>query len=146
MRPSWDETFLRVCEIMKERGTCQRLQVGAAVVKGCRIISTGYNGAPRSLEHCHHDLYNGHAQDDPHLVGGHCANAEHAESNALMVAGERADGATLYSTVSPCLNCMRLAVTAGIKRIVFAEWFRKTEPSKALAAAAGIQLSHVLIP
>lgn len=142
MRPSWDKAFLQICEVMADRGTCQRLQVGSAIVKDNVIISTGYNGAPRGMPHCNHEPLT----VDPHVKNGHCINAEHAERNALLRAGTKSEGATLYSTVSPCLDCLRLCVSAGIKRVVFINWFRESEDSKALAAVAGIQLSQVYYP
>jgi dCMP deaminase len=133
MRPSWDETFLRVAEVLAQRGTCSRLKVGAVLVKDTRIISTGYNGAPAGLRHCDH-------RDGGDMEDGHCSRAEHAERNALLLSRADARGATMYVTASPCLACARMAVTVGVKRIVYAADYQPDVRVDELCAAAGIDL------
>lgn len=133
MRPSWDETFLRVAEVLSQRGTCSRLKVGAVLVKDTRIISTGYNGAPAGLRHCDH-------RDGGDMEDGHCSRAEHAERNALLLSRADARGATMYVTASPCLTCARMAVTVGVRKIVCSSDYRADARVDELCAAAGIEL------
>jgi len=116
MRPSRDEYFAGLARAAAQMSTCPRLHVGAVIVKDRHIISTGYNGAPRGLPHC----------DDVgcELVHNHCIRTVHAEANALISAGfERTNGATLYVTHSPCYNCVKLIINAGIKRVVFVDTY-----------------------
>jgi len=101
------------------RGTCDRKQVGAVIVVDKQVISTGYNGSVRGLPHC---------DDVGHdMVDGHCVRTIHAEMNALAQAAKRGvvvAGATIYTTASPCWDCFRVSVNAGILRFVYAEPYR----------------------
>jgi dCMP deaminase len=99
-------------------GTCPRAAVGALVTKEGRCVSWGYNGAPPGLPHCEHEL------DEP------CTRATHAEANALAFAarqGISTEGGTLYVSVSPCAQCARLLIAAGIRRVVYHEPYRDSE-------------------
>lgn len=113
-RPSWDEYFLKMADHVATRATCDRKHVGAVVVVNKDVISTGYNGSPRGMAHC---------DDVGHLlkvIDGResCLRTLHAESNALDKAGKEAEGGTLYCTVTPCYECAKRIVNAGIKRVV----------------------------
>lgn len=113
-RPSWDEYFLNIAEVVSTRSTCLRRAVGAVLVRDRQILSTGYNGAPRGLPHC---IDVGCLMKDEH-----CVRASHAEMNAIAQAalhGVRVKGATLYCTDKPCLICTKLLINAGIVRIVY---------------------------
>lgn len=115
-RPSFDEYFIKIAEAVAERATCPRKKIGAVIVKNKRIIATGYNGAPRGLPHC--------LDVGCQMVNGHCVRTTHAEQNAVIqcaLHGVSSDGATLYSTVNPCMNCAKILANAGIKRVVFKE-------------------------
>ena len=101
------------------RSTCDRKQVGAVVVRDRMILTTGYNGSIRGLEHCDEA---GHMME-----GGHCVRTIHAEANAIVQAarhGARIEGATVYVTASPCWNCFKMLANAGVRRIVFGEFYR----------------------
>jgi dCMP deaminase len=123
-RPSWDETFSQVAKIISERSTCSRRKVGAVLVRGNRIVATGYNGQPSGQMHC---------------VDGGCprgklsfeevppnsdynqfpCTAIHAEANAIIRAGHAlTEGATIYVTELPCLQCSNLIQGADIARVV----------------------------
>ena len=111
-RAGWDEYFMNVAGEVSTRSTCDRKFVGAVIVRDKTILSTGYNGSVRKLPHCH-DI--GHQMEN-----GHCAATIHAEANAIIQAaknGVRIEGATLYTTASPCWNCFKLKANAGINRI-----------------------------
>jgi dCMP deaminase len=118
-RQSWDEYFMNIATTVASRGTCDRKQVGAVIVRDRTILSTGYNGALGGLPHC---------DDDGHLMeNGHCVRAVHAEANAVCQAaknGVAVAGATVYVTASPCWPCFRLVAAAGITRIVYREEYR----------------------
>lgn len=113
-RPDYDSWFMTIAQTISSRATCRRRQVGALIVVEQHIVSTGYNGAPRGLEHC---LDVGCEMD-----GGHCVRCVHAEMNAIIDAGRsRANGGTLYTTSSPCRACMNAIINVGIGRVVYAE-------------------------
>lgn len=117
-RPSWDEYFMDIAKQVATRATCDRKHVGAVIVKDKVILSTGYNGSPRGMAHCD-DI--GHE-----MVEGHCIRTVHAEANAIAQAaknGVSIDGSTLYTTASPCYDCFKLLINAGIKRIVYGEYY-----------------------
>ncbi|MEX2033036.1 MAG: cytidine/deoxycytidylate deaminase family protein [Candidatus Colwellbacteria bacterium] len=117
-RPSWDEYFIKIAEIIGSRSTCDRAHVGAVITKNNVILSTGYNGAPRGLPHCD-DV--GHE-----LVDGHCVRTVHAEANAIAQAarnGASIEGATIYLTISPCYDCFKMMINSGIKEVVYKEFY-----------------------
>lgn len=123
MRASWDEYFMEIAEIVKTRSTCLRRQVGAVIVKDNRIITTGYNGAPSGTRHCT-DI--GTCQRiEMNIPSGErheLCRALHAEQNAIIQAaniGVSTDGGTLYVTLQPCVICAKMAINAGIKKIVY---------------------------
>lgn len=118
-RVEWDSYFMNIAKVVSTRSTCDRKFVGAVIVRDKTILSTGYNGSIRKLEHCNQV---GHMMDS-----GHCVATIHAEANAIIQAaknGVRIEGAAIYTTASPCWNCFKLIANAGIKRIIFGEFYR----------------------
>lgn len=118
-RASWDEYFMNIAREVATRATCDRKHVGAVIVRDKAILATGYNGSIRGLPHCDEE---GHLMEE-----GHCVRTVHAEANAIVQAarhGARIDEASIYVTASPCWACFRLIANAGIKRIVFGEFYR----------------------
>lgn len=122
-RPSWDDYFMAVAKIIATRGTCDRLYSGAVLVKDNRIISTGYNGAPPGLPHCH-DV--GHLMEE-----GHCVRTIHGEHNVLLQAavqgGTSTIGSTLYTKYNPCIHCCKYVVACGVKRVVITKIYRNSK-------------------
>ncbi len=122
MRPSWDDYFMQISELVKTRSTCIRRQVGATVVLDRRIISTGYNGAPRNTTHCE-DI--GCMREKLGIPSGQrheLCRAIHAEQNAIVQAaysGTSLKGATVYVTCQPCSMCAKTLINSGIVRIVY---------------------------
>ncbi|MFZ5813729.1 MAG: deoxycytidylate deaminase [Bacillota bacterium] len=113
-RPSWDEYFVELAQVVAKRSTCNRRSVGAVLVRDKRILTTGYNGSPPGLPHC--------TDEGCLMVEGHCVRAIHAEQNAIVQAalhGIDLRGATCYVTSSPCVHCAKMLIAAGIKRIVY---------------------------
>ncbi len=114
-----DYRYLRMARIWAENSYCKRRRVGALVVKEKMIISDGYNGTPSGFENICEDE-NGITK--PYVL--------HAEANAitkLARSGNNSDGSTLYVTASPCIECAKLIIQAGIKRVVYGEKYRLTE-------------------
>lgn len=120
-RPTWDEYFLRITREVAGRSTCLRRQVGSILVRDKRILTTGYNGAPRALPHC---AEVGCLREEEGVPSGErheLCRGLHAEMNALLQAavhGIRIEGATLYATTYPCSLCAKMLINGGIGRIV----------------------------
>ena len=111
-----DKRYLRMAQIWAENSYCERRKVGALLVQDKMIISDGYNGTPAGFENICEDE-NGATK--PYVL--------HAEANAISKiakSGNSSDGATLYVTTSPCIECAKLVIQAGIKRVVYAEPYR----------------------
>ena len=114
MRLTWDELFLHIAHTVSLRSTCPRLHVGAVLsTSDNRILSIGYNGAPKGLPHC--------VDVGCHIVGNHCVRTVHAEMNAIGSAaflGIPIRGATLYVTDCSCIRCANVQINVGIRRVV----------------------------
>lgn len=114
-----DRRYLRMARIWAENSYCTRRKVGALIVKDKMIISDGYNGTPSGFENvC--ELDDGTTK--PYVL--------HAEANAITKiakSGNNSDGATLYVTASPCLECSKLIIQSGIRRVVYSENYRLTD-------------------
>lgn len=118
--------------LVAERGTCNRAKVGVVIARDGRILSTGYNGAPSGMPHCHHSL-----NSDP------CTTAVHAEANAIAFAarhGVALEGAELHTTLTPCQPCAQLIINAGIVRVISFQPYRDQSGLK-LLRAAGLKLT-----
>ena len=121
MRPTWDEYFLEIAELVSRRSTCLRRAVGAVLVRDRRILTTGYNGAPSGLAHC---LDAGCLRDELKVPSGErheLCRGTHAEQNAIIQAalhGVSTKDAVMYCTHQPCVLCAKMMVIAGIVRVV----------------------------
>lgn len=114
-----DKRYLRMAAIWAENSYCERRKVGAIIVKNQMIISDGYNGTPAGFENV--------CEDDNGLTKPYVL---HAEANAITKvarSNNSSDGATLYVTASPCVECAKLIIQSGIKRVVFNELYRVTD-------------------
>lgn len=119
IRRSFDEIFMNLAEELATRSHCIRAQVGAVLSKDTRIISIGYNGPPSGTHNCDEEWPEEGCKRDSK---GSCSLAIHAEQNAILYAvknGADLAGATLYTTLSPCLPCARLIFSAGIKEVYY---------------------------
>ena len=129
-----DERYLRMARIWAENSYCERRQVGALIVRGDAIISDGYNGTPSGFENICEDEDN---KTKPYVL--------HAEANAITkiaCSNNSSDGATMYVTASPCIECSKLIIQAGIKRVVYSEKYR-LEDGIELLKRAGIEVVYV---
>jgi dCMP deaminase len=130
MRPSWDEYFMEIARTVATRATCPRASVGAVLVREHRILTTGYNGAPRGVAHC--------TEAGCIVVNDHCLRATHAEANAVVqgaLHGVSVHGATAYCTHQPCVNCSKLFISAGIIKIVYEHPYPDAVAAELLAEA-----------
>ncbi len=129
-----DKRYLRMARIWAENSYCKRRQVGAIIVKDKMIISDGYNGTPAGFENICEDE-NGLTK--PYVL--------HAEANAITKvahSNNSSEGSTLYVTASPCLECAKLIIQSGIKRVVFNELYRITDGID-LLERAGIECKYI---
>lgn len=128
-----DLRYLRMARIWAENSYCKRRQVGALVVKDKMIISDGYNGTPSGFENVCED----NNVTKPYVL--------HAEANAitkLARSSNNSEGSTLYVTASPCIECAKLIIQSGIKRVVYAEKYRLDDGIK-LMQRAGIKVEYL---
>lgn len=125
-RPSWDEYFLRIAEIVAQRATCNRRSVGAILVKDRQILATGYNGAPKALPHC---TESGCLREELKVPSGErheLCRGIHAEMNALLQAaihGISVEKADLYCTNTPCVLCAKMLINVGVTRVVVRDFY-----------------------
>ena len=129
----FDHSYLEMAEIWAQNSYCKRRKVGALLVKDRMIISDGYNGTPSGFENiCEED-----GVTKPYVL--------HAEANAITKvakSGNSSEGATLYVTASPCLECSKLIIQSGIKRVVYRDEYRLTDGTD-LLRRAGIEVERV---
>ena len=129
-----DRRYLTMARIWGQNSYCQRRKVGALLVKNKMIISDGYNGTPSGFENICEDE---HQATKPYVL--------HAEANAITKVAKSnnsSEGSTLYVTASPCLECAKLIIQSGIKRVVYSEKYR-IEDGIQLLQRAGIELNYI---
>lgn len=125
-----DRRYLRMALIWAENSYCQRRQVGALIVKDKMIISDGYNGTPSGFENI--------CEDEKGLTKPYVLHAEANAITKIARSGNNSEGATLYVTSSPCIECAKLIIQAGIRRVVYSEQYRLTDGIE-LMRRAGIE-------
>ncbi len=142
-RPSWDEYFVSITKTVASRSTCLRRKVGAIIVKDKRILTTGYNGAPRGVKSC---LEIGRClREELQVPSGQrheICRALHAEQNSIIQAayhGVQIAGSSIYSTTQPCVLCAKMIINAGIQKIYYYEEY-PDQLSLDLLKEAGIEL------
>jgi dCMP deaminase len=121
-RPSWDEYFMKIAEEASTRSNCLRRKVGAVIVKQRTIISTGYNGTPIGVKNCFEGGCPRCLSDAEPGQGYDTCICVHAEANAILLAarhGNATEGGVLYTSLRPCFSCLKEAVQAGIREIVY---------------------------
>lgn len=165
-RISRDEMFSKICQVVAQRSTCWRSQVGALIVKDGRIVSMGYNGPVSGMPACIQKpslvdgvglIVLGPGQVDPELqeergkmeervcMGPGCTRSLHAETNAIAFAaraGVSVEGCTMYCSMSPCINCAKVIVNSGIRELRYLEKYRDTSGLD-LLKRAGIMVEHL---
>ena len=129
----FDEKYIEMAQVWATNSYCKRRQVGALIVKDRMIISDGYNGTPSGFE----NVCEENGVTKPYVL--------HAEANAitkLARSSNNSEGATLYVTASPCIECAKLIIQAGIKRVVYGEKYRLDDGVR-LLERAGIEVKHL---
>ena len=146
-RPDWTEYFMSIASVVASRSTCLRRQVGAVIVRGRHIVSTGYNGAPRGVRHC---TVVGCLREELGVPSGErheICRGSHAEINAIVQAaatGSSTEGTELYCTHEPCSFCTKAIINAGIRRIIFVSPY--PDPlARTLREEAGVEVEQVQI-
>jgi len=144
-RPSWDEYFLSITREVARRSTCLRRQVGAVLVRGKRLLATGYNGAPTGIRHCREVGCLRQKAGVPSGQRHELCRGLHAEMNVIIQAavyGIETAGSTLYVTAYPCSLCAKMMINAGVKRVVVTEDY-PDELAKEMFAEAGITVEII---
>ncbi len=143
-RPSWDEYFLQMAELVGTRGTCDRGHAGIVIVKDKRLLASGYAGSPIRLPHCDeagHEMTT--VTNEEGVTSRHCIRTTHSETNAIANAarfGVAVDGATMYSTMVACYACAKVVINAGIKRFVARKDYHASGRTKDIFKEAGVEL------
>lgn len=122
-----DKRYLRMAKIWSENSYCTRRKVGALIVKNKMIISDGYNGTPAGFENV--------CEDENGLTKSYVLHAEANAITKIARSGNNSDGATLYVTDAPCIECAKLIIQAGIKRVIFIRDYRLQEGLDLLSRA-----------
>lgn len=139
-RITWDQYFMSQSYLLKSRSTCQRLAVGAVVVREKRMIAGGYNGSVSGGVHC--------IDEGCYVVDGHCVRTIHAEMNALLQCskfGVAAEGAEIYVTHFPCLHCTKAIIQAGINAVYYSEDYKNNPYAIELLQQSGVRVQKVPI-
>ena len=141
-RPSNDEYFMEMAQLVSSRSTCLRRKVGAVIVKEKRVLSTGYNGSPKGTKHCEELGCIRVKLNVPSGTRHELCRGVHAEQNAVVQAavfGVSVKDATIYTTTFPCSMCAKILINAGIKEIIYSEGYAD-DLSKDLLEEAGIEI------
>ena len=140
-RIPWDQYFMAQSLLISTRSTCTRLAVGATIVRNKRVISGGYNGSVSGDAHC--------IDAGCKVVDGHCVRTIHAEANAILQCakfGSPTEGADIYVSYFPCLQCTKMIIQAGIKNIYYLHDYNNNEYAKELLEHADIKIIKVDMP
>ena len=129
-----DRRYLRMAMIWAENSYCTRLKVGALIVKDKMIISDGYNGTPSGFENV--------CETEEGVTKSYVLHAEANAITKIAKSGNNSDGATLYVTASPCIECAKLIIQSGIRRVVYGQMYRTTDGID-LLKRAGIEVEFV---
>ncbi|HSL93845.1 MAG TPA: cytidine/deoxycytidylate deaminase family protein [Bacillota bacterium] len=145
IRPSWDQYFMSIAELVAGRATCLRRQIGAVIIMDRRILTTGYNGVPSGIAHC--DM-TGCLREQLNVPSGErheLCRGLHAEQNAIIQAaysGVSIKGASIYITHFPCVVCAKMIINAGISEVIYGKYYPDTL-SEQLLAAAGMRIRQL---
>ena len=144
-RPSWNEYFMGITELVSQRSTCTRRKVGAILVRDKRIVATGYNGAPAKIQHC---LDVGCLREQKGIPSGErheLCRGLHAEQNAIIQAalhGFSVQGATLYCTNLPCSICTKMLINIQLEKVYYKDGY-PDELTDLMMSEAGIPLHQL---
>ncbi|ASN05171.1 ComE operon protein 2 [Virgibacillus necropolis] len=137
-RISWDQYFMAQTHVLALRSTCERLTVGATIVRDKRIIAGGYNGSVSGDSHC--------IDEGCYVIDGHCVRTVHAETNALLQCakfGVPTEGSEMYVTHFPCLQCCKTIIQSGVKTIYYAADYKNDPYAVELFKNSGVHVKKV---
>src|SRR5690625_4460775 len=137
-RISWDQYFMAQSHLIALRSTCERLTVGATIVRDKRIIAGGYNGSVSGSAHC--------VDEGCYMIDGHCVRTVHAEMNAILQCakfGVQTDGAEIYVTHFPCLPCCKSIIQAGIKTVYYSADYKNHPYATELFKEAAVTVKQI---
>ncbi|MYL47894.1 ComE operon protein 2 [Halobacillus litoralis] len=137
-RITWNQYFMSQSYLLKSRSTCQRLAVGAVIVRDKRMIAGGYNGSVSGGVHC--------IDEGCYVVDGHCVRTIHAEMNALLQCskfGVATEGAEIYVTHFPCLHCTKAIIQAGVNAVYYSEDYKNDPYAIELMQQSGVRMQKV---
>ena len=141
-RPDWHQYFIGIALEVSKRSTCDRLSVGSVLVRDKNILASGFNGAPRTLEHC---PTNNHLMKEGDK---NCRNVVHSEINSIAMSarqGINVDGSTLYVSHYPCWECFKVLVNCGIKDVYYLHDYRNSELVEQTAKKLNIPIIKVTL-
>lgn len=146
-RPSWNDYFMKIAELTASRSTCFSESKGAVITKNGRIIATGYSGAPSGVKNCLYDIgfCNKRQSGYGHGEGHDFCLAVHAEANAILSAaniGIETNGATIYCTHFPCINCAKMIINCGIKKVYYKNEY-KDDLSRRILKEANVEVTKI---
>lgn len=139
-RIPWDQYFMVQALLLSLRSTCERLSVGATLVRNNRIIAGGYNGSVSGDVHC--------LDEGCYVVDDHCVRTIHAEMNAILQCaklGIPTDGSVIYVTHFPCLSCTKMLLQAGVKKIYYYQDYRNDPYAERLFKQVGVTIEQVTL-
>lgn len=137
-RIDWDQYFMTQATLLSLRSTCNRLSVGAIIVRDRRVIAGGYNGSVSGDVHC--------IDEGCYLVDGHCVRTIHAEMNAVLQCaklGVITDGAEIYVTDFPCLQCTKMLLQAGIVKINYLRNYHNDQYAMELLDRKNVSINQI---
>ncbi|SEO32751.1 dCMP deaminase [Amphibacillus marinus] len=137
-RISWNQYFMAQSHLIALRSTCERLTVGATIVRDKRIIAGGYNGSVSGSAHC--------VDEGCYVIDGHCVRTVHAEMNAILQCakfGVPTENAEIYVTHFPCLQCCKSIIQAGIKSVYYATAYKNHPYAIELFNEANVEVSCI---
>ncbi len=146
VRPSWDDYFLEIMDVVGKRSTCDRGRTACVIVKDKQILATGYSGSPSGIAHCDEV---GHliktVIDEDGTKSEHCMRTVHAEQNAICQAAKKGisiEGATIYIRMTPCRTCAMLLINCGIKRVYCERKYHAGLESEEMLKKVGIKVEY----
>ena len=145
---NWDKYFMMLAHHVAIRSNCVRRQVGAIIVKDRHIIATGYNGTPRGLKNCNEGGCPRCNSDAPSGTALDECLCSHAEENAIVQAayhGVSINGASIYTTLSPCIHCAKMIINAGIREVFHDALYTVDELSFRILSEAGVTIKRITL-
>ena len=149
MENNWHKTFLKITLLVAEHSKCSRLKVASLLVKDNRILSTGINGTPRGTENCQDHFKDIDKTSESFYYDHHIFSEReeiHSEINAILFAaknGVKINDTILYITISPCINCAKAILAAGIKEVYFIKKYDRNQDSIEYLTKQGIRIQQI---